>query len=270
MRIEVLGAHGGEMPGCRATAFLLDGSLALDAGALAATLSIEAQCRLEHILITHPHLDHIKDLALISDVIAGRRKEPLHVHAAPGVLEALRSHFFNDVVWPDFTTLPTPSAPVIRLDSLVPVCEQGVGDYVVCAVPVTHSVEATGFVIGGKRAIVAFSGDTGPTELFWKTLDHLPRLDALFVEVSFPNALQGVADASMHLTPQSLDEELTKWSGPDAPVYLYHLKPAFVSAIEREIAQLHRANLRVLRDGDVIETAERTTGSRVPEALVRE
>src|SRR5213594_3280772 len=126
MRIEVLGAHGGEMPGYRATAFRLDGRLALDAGGLAATLSIEELCRLEHVLITHPHLDHIKDLAFISDLICGRRKDPLRVHAAPGVVAALRTHFFNDIVWPDFTAIPTRSAPIIRLASLNPCRERRV------------------------------------------------------------------------------------------------------------------------------------------------
>jgi cAMP phosphodiesterase len=257
MRIEVLGAQGGEMPGCHATAFRLDGCLAVDAGGLAATLSIEEQCRLEHVLITHPHLDHIKDLAFVSDLRVGRRQESLDVHAAPGVVAALRSHFFNDILWPDFTAIPTRSAPVVRLDRLIPCHEQRVGEYVVCAVPVTHSVVATGFVISGRGATVAFSGDTGPTELFWDTLDRLPRLDAVFVEVSFPNSLQRIADASLHLTPQTLDEELNKWSRHDVPVYLYHLKPAFIAMIEREIAQLRRPALRVLRDGDVIEGVER-------------
>lgn len=257
MRIEVLGAHGGEMPGCHATAFRLDGCLAVDAGGLAATLSIEEQCRLEHVLITHPHLDHVKDLAFVSDLMAGRRQAPLEVHAAPGVVAALRSHFFNNILWPDFTAIPTRSAPVVRLDPLVPCREQQVGEYVVCAIPVTHSVVATGFVVSGSDATVAFSGDTGPTELFWAMLDSLPRLDALFVEVSFPNSLQRLADASLHLTPRTLDEELNKWSRHDVPVYLYHLKPAFVAMIEREVAQLRRPTLRVLRDGDVIEATER-------------
>lgn len=100
---------------------------------------------------------------------------------------------------------------------------------------------------------VAFSGDTGPTELFWEELNHLPRLDALFIEVSFPNSLQGIADASLHFTPQSLDKELKKLNRADLPVFLYHLKPAFIATIEREIADLRRPNLRVLRNDELIE-----------------
>ncbi len=253
MRIEVLGAQGGEMPGCRATAFRIDGRLALDAGGLASALSLEEQCRLDDVLITHAHLDHIKDLAFISDLVVGKRERPLRVHAAPGVVAALRGHFFNNVIWPDFTAIPTRSAPVMQLKSIYPLREREVGGYIVRALPVTHSVEAMGFVIGGKGATAAFTGDTGPTELFWEEINALPALDALFVEASFPNALQRVADLSLHLTPQTLDQELKKVVRDDVPVYLYHLKPAFTETIEREIANLGRPNLRVLRDGDVIE-----------------
>lgn len=253
MRIEVLGAQGGEMPGCRPTSFRIDGRLALDAGGLASALSIEEQCELDHVLITHPHLDHVKDLAFVSDLIIGRREEPLCVHTAPGIVAALKSHFFNNVIWPDFTAIPTRAAPVIRLNPMTPLCEYDVGEYTVRALPVTHTVEAIGFVISGRHTTVAFSGDTGPTELFWEELNGLPCLDALFVELSFPNSLQGVADASLHFTPQTLDDELKKLNRADLPVFLYHLKPAFMAAIEREVADLQRPNLRILRNGDVIE-----------------
>lgn len=253
MRIEVLGAQGGEMPGCRPTSFRIDGCLAVDAGGLASALSIEEQCRLDHVLITHSHLDHIKDLAFMADLVIGRRKEPLSVHTAPGIIAALRSHFFNNIIWPDFTAIPTRAAPVIRLQQLAPFHEHKVGAYDVRALPVTHTVEAMGYVVSGQGATVAFSGDTGPTELFWEELNQLPRLDALFIEVSFPNSLQAVADVSLHLTPRTLNEELDKLRRNDLPVFLYHLKPAFLKVIEREIAGLNRKNLQVLHDGDVVD-----------------
>lgn len=253
MKIEVLGAQGGEMPGCRPTSFRIDGCLAVDAGGLASALSIEEQCRLDHVLITHPHLDHIKDLAFVSELVLGRRERPVCVHTAPGIIAALRSHFFNNVIWPDFTAIPTRAAPVIQLNSLTPFREYQVGAYVVRALPVTHTVEAMGFVVCGPHGTVAFTGDTGPTELFWEELNQLPRLDALFIEVSFPNSLQAIADASLHFTPQTLNAELEKMRHAELPVFLYHLKPAFIAAIEREIAALNRPNLRVLGNGDVVE-----------------
>ncbi len=120
------------------------------------------------------------------------------------------------------------------------------------AIPVNHSVEATGFVISGVGTTVAFTGDTGPTELFWEELNRLPRLDALFMELSLPNALQRFADVSLHLTPQTAGAELEKLSHSDLPVFLYHLKPAFAAILEKEIAELGLQNLRVIHDGEVI------------------
>ena len=41
MRLKVLGPHGGELPGCKSTCFLVDGRLALDAGSLTSTLELD-------------------------------------------------------------------------------------------------------------------------------------------------------------------------------------------------------------------------------------
>jgi cAMP phosphodiesterase len=252
MKIETLGAHGGEMPGCRSTSFRIDGRLAVDAGGLVASLSIEEQCRLDHVLITHPHLDHVKDLALMSDLVVGRREGPVQVHATPGVLAALRRHVFNNVIWPDFTAIPSRSNPVLSFNEICPLQEYSAGKHALRAIPVNHTVEAVGFVVSGLGATVAFSGDTGPTELFWQELNRLPRLDALFIELSFPNCLQDVADASLHLTPRTLDQELRKLNRTDLSVFLYHIKPAFFPLLEKEVDDLRRSNLRILHDGDVI------------------
>ena len=52
MRLHVLGCHGGELPKCKTTCFLIDDVLALDAGALTATLSLEKLLKVDHILVS--------------------------------------------------------------------------------------------------------------------------------------------------------------------------------------------------------------------------
>ena len=108
MKIRVLGCSGGELPGHRTTCFLVDGRLAVDAGALTASLDLDALLAVDDILLTHSHFDHVKDVPLLSDLLVGRRKKPVRVHASTGCARTLRESVFNDELWPDFTASRPP------------------------------------------------------------------------------------------------------------------------------------------------------------------
>jgi ribonuclease BN (tRNA processing enzyme) len=125
-----------------------------------------------------------------------------------------------------------------------------VGRYTVQSIPVSHPVESCGFIVSNGQAAMAMSGDTGPTEKLWKALNQVKNLKALLVETSFPNALQELADLSGHLTPRTLQTELTKFQRNGAEVLLYHLKPAFVGQLKRE---LHGLPVEILELGDTFE-----------------
>ncbi len=106
MKLQVLGCHGGELPSCRTTCFLVDDVLALDAGALTSTLSLEQLCKVDDILVGHSHFDHVKDLPLLADLVIGRRDTPVTIHASRECARALREYMFNNALWPDFTAHP--------------------------------------------------------------------------------------------------------------------------------------------------------------------
>jgi cAMP phosphodiesterase len=253
VRIEVLGASGGELPGMRTTSFLVDGRLALDAGALTSTLSLRRLERIDHVLLSHAHFDHVKDVPLLADLMAGRRRpRAVTVHASPGAVRTLRRHLFNGELWPDFTRIPSPSRPVLRLRAFRPGVPFRIGPYAVRPVKVRHTVESTGFVVSRGRAAFAISGDTGPTRAFWRAVGEAPGLGALLVETSFPSALQWLADLSGHLTPRTLVTELSKVKRDPVPVYLYHLKPAWAADLRKEIAALRLRGVKVLSMGDAI------------------
>jgi ribonuclease BN (tRNA processing enzyme) len=250
MKLRVLGCSGGELPRHRTTCFLVDGKLAIDAGALTASLSLKELLRLDDIVLTHSHFDHVKDVPLLSDLLVGRRETPVRVHASTACARTLRESVFNDELWPDFTRIPDQQAPVIEIRPFDPSRPFRIGKYTVAPVPVDHPVESVGFVLSDGRSAIAISGDTGPTTRFWKKVNAQRRLDALLVELSFPNALQGLADVSGHLTPQTLAGELAKLDRNGVPVLLYHLKPAHVAELKRELAKLALPNVRVLKRGD--------------------
>jgi cAMP phosphodiesterase len=250
VRLRVLGCSGGELPRHRTTCFLVDGKLAIDAGALTASLSLEELLEVDDIVLTHSHFDHVKDVPLLSDLLVGRRETPVRVHASTACARTLRESVFNDELWPDFTKIPDLAQPVIEILPFEPTRAFKVGKYTIAPVPVDHPVESVGFVISDGKGAIAISGDTGPTSRFWKKVNAQPRLRALLVELSFPNALQGLADVSGHLTPRTLAGELAKLERNGCPILLYHLKPAHVAELKREPGDLALPNVHVLKRGD--------------------
>jgi len=250
MRFRVLGCSGGELPRHRTTCFLVDGRLAIDAGALTASLSLRQLTRVDDIVLSHSHLDHVKDVPLLADLLAGRRRTPVRVHASPECAQALRDDVFNGRLWPDFTRIPSRAAPVVQIVTFRPDRPFRAGGLSFRPVEVCHPVESVGFLVSDGRSQIAISGDTGPTEAFWARVDRARNLKALLVEVSFPNDLQGLADVSGHLTPSTLHSELAKLSRRDVPVLLYHLKPAYVARLRREVAALRIPGVRILKVGD--------------------
>jgi cAMP phosphodiesterase len=250
VKLTVLGCSGGELPRHRTTCFLVDGRMAIDAGALTQGLDLDALLKVDDILLTHSHFDHVKDVPLLADLLVGRRRTPVRVHASPECTRSLREDVFNDRLWPDFTRIPDARHPVIALKPFDPRRSFRIGPYTIRAVPVVHPVESMGYIVSDGRASFAISGDTGPTDRFWERVNAERKLRAVLVEISFPNALQGLADVSGHLTPRTLKVELGKLARNGFPVLLYHLKPAYVAELRREIAALRLPGTRVLRMGD--------------------
>ena len=252
MKIRVLGASGGELRGHGSTCFLVDGRLAVDAGALTSRLDLAELDRVDHVLVTHAHLDHVKDVPLLADLMVGRRRRPVTVHASLGATSTLRRSLFNGRLWPDFTRIPTARRPVVRLQAF-PFGEPfRIGPYAVSAVKMRHTVESSGFVVRRGASAFAISGDTGPTTAFWREVSRAPGLRALLVELSFPSRMQRLADRSGHLTPRTLVGELAKVEREGVPVYLYHLKPAFEAELRAELAGLGLRDVTVLEGGDEI------------------
>jgi len=226
------------------TTFLIDGETALDAGALTETLPLPAQRRIRRVVLTHAHLDHVATLPFLVDNTY-RRAAPLEVLAPAPVLTALRRHVFNDVIWPDFTRLPSRSRPAVRLRPVPAGRPFRAGGATFTAFPVNHIVPAYGYLISRPGRSVLFSGDTSETEELWEHARRARDLKAIFLEVSFSNAQREIARASCHLTPQQLPGELAK-APARVPVYLYHMKPPSLPRIRREVKALGQRSWKLL------------------------
>jgi 3',5'-cyclic-nucleotide phosphodiesterase len=251
VQLRVVGCHGGETPKHRTSAFILDERLAIDAGSLTSGLDLKLQYELEAVLVSHAHLDHIRDLATIADNRAQYGCKPLVVAGTAATLDILRRHFFNGLIWPDFSLIPSKREPTIKYKVLKSEQRVEIAGYGVRAIAVTHTIDTSAFIIDKKGASVAYSGDTGPTDRLWELLAKEKDLRALLMEVSFPNEQQRVATLSGHHTPQTLARDLAKLAtAQDLPTLLYHIKPAFQAVVERQCAKLKGVNLSVLSLGE--------------------
>ena len=252
MRLEVLGGYGGESDVCRMTCVLVNDVVALDAGALSQALSVERQRRVESIVLTHSHMDHTSSLPFFVENVYGQERPRVDIYASTATTYAIRKNLFNNASWPDFTRLPNNLLPSVRfqtLDEEVPLALHGVR---FTPFAVDHLVPTFGYLIEQGGAAVLWSSDTGPTARMWEIANATRNLRAVFLDTSFDNSMQQIADLSLHLTPRTMREEIKKLER-DVPIYLHHLKPPCVAQIHAEVQAIGDPRLRFLEQGRVYE-----------------
>ncbi|MGL6112616.1 MAG: MBL fold metallo-hydrolase [Rubrivivax sp.] len=259
MQIRVLGCSGSIAAGSRTTSFLVDDDLLIDAGTGVGDLSLDELARIDHILISHSHLDHVLAIGLLADSVIRRREAarcpPIRVHALAPTLDALRAHIFNGVIWPDFTRLPDAVHPVLRF---VPIAVGEVLEFGARQVEVLsacHTVPAVGFAVRRSaptpQPAWVFSGDTGPNPALWERLAQM-RVATLVIETAFGDDDIELARISRHLSPALLCKELAQLDQP-ADVFITHIKPGELAVVMAEIGRLdtpHR--IRQLAAGQVM------------------
>jgi ribonuclease BN (tRNA processing enzyme) len=238
---------------------MIDGVLVLDAGAMTRGLSVVEQLKIDHIFLTHAHLDHVRDLGLLADNIFAKRSTPIELYCSDFTADALEKNYFNGLLWPDFLKIPNPSDPekrgMLRMNRVKAGESFKAGKYTLRSVLVEHAVECHGiFVTDEKGATLCYSGDTGPTDKLWPELNAIDNLRAFIFEISFPNDMDKLAKVSGHLTPQLMAAELEKYKPKrDAPVLLYGMKPGYHEVLKTQVAELKDDRLTMLKPFDEIE-----------------
>jgi cAMP phosphodiesterase len=253
MEIRVLGCHGSQFPGYNTTSFLLNKKILIDAGTVTSVLMDEEQANIDHILVTHAHLDHVRDIMFLADNICYYEKDrPLDIISTSNIVDALKTCLFNDIIWPDFGSKPHPESPILKFEAIEPGQKIRLEELHIRAVKVHHIVETVAFIIESGNGSVIFLGDTGPTDEVWKVANDLADLKAIFIETSLPDSLKDVATVTGHLTPSILEEELKKLEAHKTDIYLYHMKRQHQKSILEEIASLKNRNIHILEDGQII------------------
>ena len=235
MQLRVLGCSGGIGARARTTSFLVDQDILIDAGTGVEDLDVADLAAIDHVFLTHSHLDHVAALPLLIDSVGGLRRKPLVVHALPETIQALKTHIFNWVIWPDFTEIPHFERPWMVFEPMRVNTVIELGERRIRSLPANHTVPAVGYLLSSPLGSLAFSGDTGPTEDFWRIINSVENLRYLIIETAFPNRDRDLAVTSRHLYPVQLGEELTRLTR-DVQVLITHLKPSDRDTIERELA----------------------------------
>jgi len=232
---------------------LLGRNVLIDAGTGVGDLSLSELGLIDHIFITHAHLDHIACIPLLLDSVGFVREKPLTVHATEATLEIIRQHVFNWKIWPDFTQIPSAQQPVMRYHAIQLGRAVELGERRITALPANHVVPTVGFRIDSGAASLVFSGDTTTNDALWDAVNCIPDLRYLIVETAFCNAEKEIAVMSKHFCPSLLAEDLLKLR-LDPEIYITHLKPGEADLIMREIGEcVHGFAPRMLQNGQVFE-----------------
>jgi cAMP phosphodiesterase len=250
MKVRVLGCYGTELLGYSATAFLVNQTILVDAGTIASALTMEEQLKIRGVLLSHSHLDHIKGLFFLADNLSERFSASVNIYSTAGILDILKAHYFNDLLSPDFTSIPDKRNPILKLNPIVPGQSFEINGLTVNAFKANHVVESVGYKLQDANGSILYSGDTGATPWIWKEAREQKGLKAIFVETSFPDRLSDLAELSGHLTPSMLEEELKKIDSLDVPIFIFHMKPQYLNALTTEIKGLNHPNISILKQGD--------------------
>ncbi|MGL5096865.1 MAG: MBL fold metallo-hydrolase [Planctomycetia bacterium] len=233
------------------TSYLVNDSIAVDAGSLGFTYDLSVQRGVRHLLLSHPHLDHLASLPIFLENIFNPKADepPVTVYASTETIETLRRDLFNDRLWPDFIGLTEKGvAKFLRLKTIeaeVPFTIEGVE---VTPIAVDHTIPTLGFLLRDAAGTLALVADTGPTERIWEAARARTDLRAVVLEAAFPNSLEWLAKASGHLTPKMLFAELEKL-GRRVPTLVVHIKAATQDAVLAELAAAARPHVAPAHPG---------------------
>ena len=241
MKVRVLGCSGAIAKDCRTTSFLIDHDVLIDAGTGVGDLTPGEMMRIDHVLLTHSHLDHIAALPLMVDAVASQRHKPIQVHALAVTIAALKAHIFNNTIWPDFSSIPTVEEPFVTFHALEVGQVIKLGDRLFEVLPAVHTVPAVGYSVCGTSSgerdmgCWVFTGDTEQNPALWVRLNQL-NVAMLVIETAFSNREQTLAKISRHLSPQTLASELDHIDkSKKYPIYITHTKPFETGLIMAEI-----------------------------------
>ena len=232
-----LGCYGSDLEEKKCISMRISPSIIIDAGAILSNMSKEDLLKIKHVIITHAHFDHIKDLPTLADFMLSYGANSFTIHTTETIAKQIQSNVFNDLIWPDFTKLPGRGKSTIVFEPFDFGNSFVIEEIEFIPIAVNHVVESVGFIIRRGNNSIGYSGDTHRCQAFIDAINAEKNLRALCWETSFPNRLSSIAKSSKHLTPQDLEHELALVE-KSIPVWVFHMKPSMLEEIEQELSEI--------------------------------
>ena len=253
MRLRILGCSGGIGGDLRTTSMLLDNDILIDAGTGVSDLSLQELAQIDHIFVTHSHMDHVTSIPFLVDAVGWKRTKPVTVYAIQETLDILDAHLFNWKLWPDFRKIPDAAEPTLRFAPVRVGEPVALGGRRITAIPANHVVPAVGYHLDSGAASLVFTGDTTSHDEIWKYVNKINNLKYLIIESALADAERDLAVVSKHLCPSLLAVELAKLAA-DPAIYVTHFKSQEAEIIMGQIAaQVPQRRARMLERNQVFE-----------------
>jgi cAMP phosphodiesterase len=247
--MKILGAYGSKTQNSQLSSYLLDEQTVIDAGNLIQSLGDDF-LKLENIIITHAHLDHLADLPTAIDTFYSRIKKPLRVYASKEVIAIIKENIFNNKVWPDFSKIPLfdgSSNGTVEFYELDNFKDYTIGNFQIHPYPNFHSDGSCGFIINNR---MIFTSDTFLCYHTWDFLNKNKNIKKLIIEISFPSAYNRLAVLTRHLTPLLLEDQLKDLQRDDVEIFINHIKYEYKELIINELKEIGLYDRVTLLDDD--------------------
>lgn len=254
MRLRILGCSGGIGGDLRTTSMLLDDDVLIDAGTGVGNLSLQQLAQIDHIFVTHSHLDHVDSIPFLLDTVGFQRNRPVTPYAIQDTLDILSAHLFNWKLWPDSRKIPDPQSPILDF-SPVRIGETVVldGGRRITPLPANHVVPAVGYLLDSGHDSLVFTGDTTTNPPFCDFVNKINNLKFLIIESALSDDERELAIASKHLCPGLLADELVRLQLEPA-IYVTHFKLREAELImEQIVARVPQRRARMLEQNQLFE-----------------
>jgi len=252
MNIKILGCSGGKTIDHAPTSFLLDDRILVDAGTVMNKLESDELLKIDHLLLSHAHFDHIAEIPFLALTFMEEKTGDFNVYASQETTDIVLSNIFNDKVWPDLFTISKENNGNLHWNTFNHYEFFNIAEYSIVSIPVHHSIPTNGFIIDNGDNSFAFTGDTYITDQFWDYCSHQENLKAIIVDVCLPNEQLDLAEKVSHLTPNTLALELEKLNSSGITIFITHVKPYFRQQVIDQIDEIDTDLDLIILEEDVL------------------